>query len=459
MIGYPEFLKKALALGFPRFSSTGVLTGASGPVLLTGHGRKPRIAVCGASIANRASYANTANQGFAPTNWLEWLQAISGQAFQVVAMAGEGGRHIDTVDTNFQAEVGVYAPDVVVLGSDAAGNWMYFDSARTATEALAYVENIYNKCTALGAQLIVFMLPPNTNLSAVNDANFSKTYRTHEYNRLLLAFSSTHPGMLAVPFYVHTDLAAADGRSITTQAATLTTTTWTHDGTHPHPRLAIKLAQLLHAAFLLAGYPKQIVLPHTANADTLKCLANPLNYGTTGTNGAGNGNTSTHTCTEVARTDIGDGGAWKRISVAAIAASPIYTFSGVGSIPANLTPGSSPIRALVELKLNAIPTNLRGFKVTLSFAGSAVTIGGFNTTEGGGSAQIANAGPFIPVGDTLWLSTAIDELPAAATNFSLAVEATKYSGGNLTVDFQIGRAIIEAVGSAVPAVAFAQTVP
>jgi hypothetical protein len=422
-------------------------------------GRQPRIAVCGGSIANRASYANTPNQGFSPANWLEWWQALAGQPFQVVAMAGEGGRQVSVVDANFQAEVGAHAPDIVVLGSDSIGNWMYADGARTAAEAMAYVESIYNKCAALEAQLVVFMLPPNNNLSAANDASFSKTYRTHEYNRLLLAFASTHHGMLAVPFHAHTDLAAVDSRYVTTTLAALQATEWTHDGTHPHPKLAIRLAQLMHAAFT-ASYPKQIMLPHAANADSLKCLANPLNYGTGGTNGAGNSNTlSGATATEEARTDIGDGGAWKNVAAAGAPASIVYTFGGAGAVPANMTPGATPIRALVELKLNATPINLRGFKLTLSFAGSATTIGGFSTSETGSFAQLADAGPFIPVGETLWLATAIDELPAGVTNFSLAIEAVKASAGNMTVDFSVGRAIVEPIGSAVPAVAFAQTTP
>jgi hypothetical protein len=45
------------------------------------------------------------------------------------------------------------------------------------------------------------------------------------------------------------------------------------------------------------------------------------------------------------------------------------------------------------------------------------------------------------------------------TNFSLAIEAVKASAGNMTVDFSVGRAIVEPIGSAVPAVAFAQTTP
>lgn len=423
-----------------------------------GFRRYNRLAICGASIVNRASYANTANQGFAFHNWLEWLQALAGQPFQIVSMAGEGGRQITVVDTNFDTEVLAYSPDVVILGNDAVGNYLYSVGAPTAASALAYVESIYNKCVAAGAELVMFLVPPNVQLNATNDASLDRTYRTFEYNRLAIEFAATHPGFTAIEFNDHVDLAATGQRYNTTLTAGLATTAWTHDGTHPHPKLSIKLAQLLHAA--LAGkYPTPIFTPHAANVDIKRALANPLNYGTGGTNGAGNSNSSTHTCTEEARTDIGDGGAWKNISVAAIAASPVYTFAGVGSIPANMTAGTTPIRALVEIKLNAVPTNLRGFKLTLSFAGTAVTIGGFNTTEAGGSAQLANAGPFIPVGETLWLSTAIDELPAGATNFSLAIEATKYSGGNLTVDFSVGRAIIEPVGTTVPFVAFSQTTP
>lgn len=411
-----------------------------------------RIAICGGSISNRAGYSNTPNQGFSQTNWLEWWQAMAGQPFQIVSMAGEGGRHISEVDTNFASEVAAFSPEVVVLGGDCAGNYLY--AGNTVASAIQYLASIHAKCQAIGANMICWTLPPNNNISATNDSSFANTELTHEYNRLLMAYGKSNADILVVPFHWHVDLAATDGRMVTTAAASLTTTAWTHDGTHPHPKLAIKLAQLLDYA--VRGYTL-FMLPHACNADGSKALANPLNYGTFGTNGAGNGNSSNVACTEEPRTDIGDGGSWKRISVINAPQSPVYTFGGAWLMPSKMAVGT-PVRALVEVKLNAIPTNLRGLKVTLSFTGSTETIGGFNTSSSGAFSSLADAGPFIPTGKTLWLSTAINEIPAGTTGVSVALEATKGSGGNITANLSVGRAMVIAEPS-VPNVVFAQETP
>lgn len=429
----------------------------------------PRLAIAGASIVNRGSYSNTANQGYGPHNWTQWLLAMLGHKFDLVSMAGVGGRQVTVVDSNFDTEVGAYEPDVVILGSDAVGNYMYNGSG-TVADSMGYVKSIHAKCKKLGARLIVFGLPPNVQLEAAQDASFANTNKTLEYNRALTLWASTQPDVTFVDFSGYTDVTAADGRYQTTTGATTTTAAWTHDGTHPQPRAAIKLAQLIRDVIDAKDLPAPMWLASPCNADPARAFINPMGIGTTGSkSGGATGDvaanwtltgSSAAVGSKVARADLGPNATWQKIVITAAAADVTLAIAGTGvaAFPAGVAAGT-PVMALVEVMLNAAPTNLRGIQSSLAFNGSATTIQGMLVSAGGGFASIADVGPYIPQGEPLWIATAVALVPANATGVgSLTLTFAKGAGGNLTADISIGRVML-VPKAALPNVVSAQTVP
>lgn len=450
------------------------LTGNLHPIVPPDLRYRPRIAITGGSISNRCSYStinpsDASNQDFGPHSWLQWWQAMAGQPFVIASLAGEGGRQIVECLAQFKVEIAAYSPDIVVLGGDASGNYLYNASGATPELAMGYVQQIYEKCVIIGARLIVWTLPPNENLSAARDTTKSANYATLEYNRQLVEWGSSKPDVKVVQFHPHTDHTDVDSRYVTTQSASSTATQWTHDGTHPHPRLSIKLAQLMDAAASTWTMQKPWIA-HLANIDDQKAILNPLNYGTGGTLAGGAtgsfvGNNCTlqganTTCSQTARTDIGEGIYWKNVVVSSNNTGDVlYDFSGTASLPSSLTAGTSKIRALVEIKLNSTPTELRGFNVKIQFTGSSKTISGFAQSFTGGFASLGPSGPYIPTGQTLWLSTAVDAIPAAATAIArIRLTAARQSGATWSADFSVGRAIILAEDD-IPGLFFNQTVP
>jgi len=430
----------------------------------------PRLAICGASIVNRGSYSNTASQGYGPHNWTQWLLAMCGHRLDIVSMAGVGGRQISTVDANFDTEVGAYTPDVVILGSDSAGNWLYQLGGRTAAQALAYVQSIHTKCKALNARLIVFTLPPNGNCEAGNDPTFAKTDLSLEYNRLLANWASSEQSISVVDFSGHTDVAATDGRYQTTTGATTTTDAWTHDGTHPQPRMSIRLARILLDALNIKDLPQPYWLASPCNSDASRAFINPVGIGTAGTKSGGcTGDVAdnwtltaaaTSVGSKVARTDLGPNATWQNVVSTAATASPTLAIAGrgAGQFPAGVTVGT-PVMAMVEVLLNAAPTNLRGIQAVLSFNGTATTHGSMNTSSAGGFAQMADAGAYIPIGESYWIGTAIAAVPASATGVSgLTLTFAKSSAGNLTSDISIGR-VVMIPKDALPNVVSAENIP
>lgn len=438
--------------------------------------RRPKIAVAGGSISNRACYSlitttDAQNQTFAPHNWLEWLQAFTGQPFQIVAMAGEGGRHITEVVTKFPTDVMQHKPDVVILGSDAIGNYLYNAGGATVDLAMGYLAQVHQMCRSIGAHLVVWDHPPNAQLNAANDASGAKTANTLEYNRRLYAYASENDDVGIVPFGRHVDLAAAGNRYNTTLNASTTATEWTHDGTHPHPKLAIDLATAMETYFSKYQLQKNW-FEHRALIDPQSAITNPLCYGTGGTAANGASGTVAANCTldaksgagtsvvgsKVARTDIGDGGEWQRVVATAWQQDVDLIFAGDASFPSNFGVGT-PVRALVEVQLLSAPTNFRGFSVELSFGG-AKTIAGFSQSLTGGFAQLGPSGPYIPLNKTMWLSTAIDEIPATFSAFQVKLIAARNgtAATAMSVDFRIGRVVI-VPEDIIPVQQFVQTVP
>ena len=105
--------------------------------------------------------------------------------------------------------------------------------------------------------------------------------------------------------------------------------------------------------------------------------------------------------------------------------------------------------------LLARPTNLRGYKSVLSYAGAAQPHTGFNTVSSTTSAALADAGLWLPIGKWIYVHTPIAPMPASVTNFSLTLSATKgndttVDGGNISAQFLVGRARIFKAGSTPP---------
>lgn len=412
-----------------------------------GDGYRPRLAIAGASWMARNNYSTTPN--ITPNGFVHWAQALSYYAFDVVSYGAVGGRVINTVADNFDTEILAYSPDMVIIGGDCAGNAI--NNGVSAADCYATLTGMLAKCAGKGIIATVTTLPPNDGLSAANDASGAKNTETHKYNDLVRALCRRDRRIILLPLdEIYCDLSNADGRMVAAFTASATSATWTHDGTHPYPRAAIKAAQ--HWLSALSGRFgfRTLALP-VSNNHPYKGLQNPVNYGVSGTlSGGASGAFVGNNCTlsgpagtvisEVARTDFAANGVWKRIVATAVASSVTYTFTG-GGIPANMTPGVTPVWAVCELLLNSAPTNLRGFKLALSYTGGGgVTHIGFNTSSSGNFATMADAGPYIPVGAPMLLFVPVGILPASATNLSLALEASKSSAGAMSVDYSVGRA-------------------
>lgn len=426
---------------------------------------------------NRDNYGGAGNtfNTASMIGFMQWFQALAGCPFDIVSLSGNGGRNVNTLVNEFDAETLAYNPDIVMIGSDAVGNSIGQNTnsvVNSAESCIASMKILIEKCYAADAVPVVLTLPPNNNNNSTQDANGFINPEWHKYNDQLLALARNDPRLILVLVHEFSiDLAEAGGRAITTTSAGVgaQSTQWTHDGTHPHPKLAIKMGQILQETLRSTRFVIRTLPLINSNSHPYRCVANPVNFGSSGTKTGGTLGVSGNNCilggaglttgSKVARTDFSNNGEWQRIVCAAETVSATYIFSDAGlGLPANMVAGVTPVYAVVEIMLNAAPTNLRGFMWVLSFIGSATTFIGFNTVASGSSAGLADAGPYIPLATKLMLHTPTGMLPAGVTGFTLTLTATKAAAGNLTVDFYVGRAAI-VVAPVVPYIDVAINLP
>lgn len=429
---------------------------------------RPRLALAGASLCNRNGYSAGTSPVTVGTGFFHWFQAFNYYPFDIVANGGIGGQTLAAVETNFAVDVLANSPDIVVLCGDAPGNSV--NNGVIASNVLITLDSLIARMEASNIVVVLCTIPPNGQLSAGNDASGAKGQQTQIYNDGVMARCRANPKLILFHWGEHqVDLTETTGRYVTTSSTGAASTAWVHDQTHSHPKDAIKRGQLMGTILTSLLGLRTLPLPST-NTHPYKAILNPVNFGTTGTlAGGATGAFVGANCTltgsgvtsiaDVARTDFADNGVWKRIVTTLGVGNVTYQFTGVGSIPANMVAGTTPIFAVCEIMLNATPTSLRGFQITLSFAGSAITYTGFNTATGGTATNLADAGPYIPLATKILLFTPVGILPAAATNFAITVEASKSSlAANMAVDFQVGRASI-IVAPVVPSNATALVVP
>lgn len=432
---------------FPRlFASTADDVATN--VIQTGDGFRPKLALAGASNWARNNYSSgDAKTG--PCGFLHWAQAMTFCPFDVVSYGSVGGRTMGVILANFDAEITPFDPDIVLIGGDGIANAI--NNGQSATSIMTDLQGVIDKVIALDAIPVISTCPPNAGIDATSEAT-----EWHKVNDAVrdLCRSDRRYMLLPIDEFTVSMLAASNWPNTTTGTGPASTA-WTHDGTHFQPRNAIKVGRGFADIIQYRLGARTLKLPQT-NSHPHKGVTNVCNIGTGGTLSGGASGAVSANCTlngaavgsKVARTDFQNDGEWQKIVATAAAGSTTFIFSGA-SIPTNMVAGQTPVWAVVEIMLNAAPTNLRGFNIDLSFTPNSNVYTGFNTSEGGGFASYGDAGPYIPTGVAMLYFTPIGLMPANATSCTITVTATKSSTGNLSADFHIGRAQV-LTASAVP---------
>lgn len=437
-----------------------------------------RAAIGGGSHALRDSYggAGSVKATASTIGIVQWFQAFAGMGVEIVTFSGEGGRGIQEVLDKLDTEVLAFYPDIFFLFMDCTGNTLAANNGQemvvsSAQDALDVLKKILEKCYARNILVVVYTLPPNANCLAAafnggqfdGSVNLTTSKETQRFNHILRGHSRDDKRfvLVAADDYL-VDVDAAGGRYITNQGTGGATAAWTHDFTHYHPRAAITVGLRTEEVLAKRFATRTLQLP-ASNSHKLTRLLNPTNSGATAatapaTGSIGLSNTLTATgltsgtvvASKKRRRDFGDNGEAVKVVVtnAAGLASAVYTFAGNSAI--SDIPAGQALYAVVWAMLLAQPSFLRGLSPTLNYAGVSQPHVGFNPTASGSSADLADVGPWLPVGRWIAFHTPIASLPVGATNFNVTLTATKSAGGNLSAQYLIGGADIFFASSVPP---------